>query len=534
MMARHLQGTGSILRLILRQDRFKIIVWLLSLIIITLSVAYAYPEVYKTEEDRMGFVLTMENPAMEAMIGPVYEADTHPISAIFAHEMLLFTVIAVAIMNILLIGRSTRTDEEDGRLELLKALPVGRLSHITAILIEALVLNLLLAGLIGAGLSAVNLDGMTVKSSLLYGSILGATGFLFACITALFAQLAKTSRGAIGLSFAVLIISYIIRAIGDVSSEALSLISPLGWSVRTGVFIDNNWWPILLAMVIGVFVAGIVFYLNTIRDLGAGFIPEMKGKIHASSLLKSPLGFVFRMQRTNLISWAIGIFLLGAAFGAVLGDLEEYYGDMELLQAFLAGNPEFSLTEQFIAMLIVIMSIFSAVPAVMAILKLKGEENKNRTEHMYSRAVSRISLMGSYCFTAVIVSFVMQVLLAVGLWSTSAPLIGDTLTFGKALSSALVFLPAIWVLIGIVVFLIGVFPKATSLIWMYFAFCFIVIYLSELLSFPDWLSNLSSFTHVPQLLIEDGNILSLSVMTIVAIIIGLIGFIGYKKRDIAG
>lgn len=533
-MKRNLQGTGSILKLIFRQDRFKIIVWLLSLILVTLSAAYAYPEVYKTEEDRMGFVLTMENPAMEAMIGPVYEAESYPISAIFAHEMLLFSVIAVAIMNILLIGRSTRTDEEDGRLEFLCSLPVGRLSHIVAVLTEAFILNLLLTVLVGVGLSTIGLDGMTVQSSFLYGSILGSIGFLFAAITALFAQLAKTSRGAIGLSFAVLIISYIVRAIGDVNSDTLSLVSPLGWSVRTGVFIDNNWWPIVLAFGVGIILATIVLYLNALRDLGSGFIPERKGRINASFLLKTPLGFIFRMQRTNIISWAIVIFLLSAAFGAILGDLEKYYGDMELLQAFLANNPNYSLTEQFIAMLIVILSIISAIPAVMAILKLKGEEGKSRTEHFYSRAVSRTGLMASYVVTALIVSVIMQFLLAVGLWSASAALAGDTISFGKALSSALAFLPAIWILIGIVVFLIGFIPRAVSFIWAYFTFCFIVIYLGELLNFPDWVNHLSSFTHVPQLLVEDVNVLSLSIMTVVAVLFGMAGIIGYRKRDIAG
>ncbi len=533
-MRKHLPGTGSILKLIFRQDRFKISVWLLCLILITISVAYAYPEVYKTEEDIMGFILTMQNPAMEAMLGPVYDANNPPVAAVFAHEMLLFTVIAAAIMNILLIGRSTRTDEEDGRLELLLSLPVGRLSHITAVMLEALILNALLAILTGAGLSAVQTNGITPESSFLYGSILGSAGFLFAAITALFAQLAKTSRGATGLSFTVLIISYIIRAIGDVSSEALSLISPLGWTVRTGVFIDNKWWPVILPLAIGIIITAVVFYLNQIRDLGGGFIPEMKGKTRASALLKTPLGFVFRMQRTNIIAWAIGMFLLSAAFGAILGDLEEYYADLDILQAFLAANPDYTLTEQFVAMLFVILSIISAIPVVMVVLKLKGEENKNRTEHIYSRAVSRTGMLASYMIMAIIVSIIMQTLTAVGLWATSYSILDQTLSLGKTLNAALVFLPAIWVLIALGIFLMGLFPKATSGIWLYFAFCFIVIYLGELLKFPDWLMNLSSFTHVPQLFVEEGDILSLTILTLLAILITIIGFIGYRKRDITG
>ena len=178
-MNKYFQGTGQILKLIFRQDRFKMTVWLLCLIAITVTVAYAYPDVYKTERDITGFVLTMQNPAMEAMLGPVYDADTRLVAAIFAHEMLLFTAIAVAIMNILLIGRSTRTDEEDGRLELLQSLPVGRLSHITAVMLEAVILNLILVIFIGTGLSAVGLEGMTVEASFLYGSILGSAGFFF-------------------------------------------------------------------------------------------------------------------------------------------------------------------------------------------------------------------------------------------------------------------------------------------------------------------------------------------------------------------
>lgn len=533
-MNKYFQGTGQILKLIFRQDRFKMTVWLLCLIAITVTVAYAYPDVYKTERDITGFVLTMQNPAMEAMLGPVYDADTRLVAAIFAHEMLLFTAIAVAIMNILLIGRSTRTDEEDGRLELLQSLPVGRLSHITAVMLEAVILNLILVIFIGTGLSAVGLEGMTVEASFLYGSILGSAGFFFASVTALFAQLAKTSRGTIGLSFAVLIVSYIVRAIGDVESETLSLLSPLGWTVRSGVFIDNKWWPVLISLAAGIILSVLVFYLNQIRDLGGGFIPEMKGRTHASALLKTPLGFVFRMQRTNIMAWAVGMFLLSAAFGAILGDMEKYYSSMELLQAFLSSSPGHTFMEQFMAVLIVILTIFGAIPAVMSVLKLKSEENKNRTESIYSCPVSRTGVLASYVTAAVIVSIIMMLATALGLWSTSTAVLDETITLGKMLKSVLVYLPAIWIMISIGVFLIGFFPRAASAVWLYVVFCFVVVYLGDLLKFPEWLMNISSFTHVPRLFVEEGGVPALAVMTVLSVIITLCGFIGYRRRDITG
>ena len=68
--------------------------------------------------------------------------------------------------------------------------------------------------------------------------------------------------------------------------------------------------------------------------------------------------------------------MISAACGAVLGDLEAYFSDMDFLQAYLANDTGQTMIEQFIALMVVIMSMVSAVPAVVTMLKLKGEEDK--------------------------------------------------------------------------------------------------------------------------------------------------------------
>src|SRR5690606_38726744 len=190
------KGTGSLMKLLFRKDRLKIAIWLAGFLLVTASAAAAYPTVYKTEEDLAGFALTMKNPAMKAMVGPGYDTSDFTTSLVFAVEMLMFSVVAAAVMNILLVGGATRTDEEEGRLELIRSLPVGRLAYLGAALVEALIVNGLLALLIGTALSRTDLDGLTAESAFLYGALLGSAGFLFAGVTALFAQLAETSRGA--------------------------------------------------------------------------------------------------------------------------------------------------------------------------------------------------------------------------------------------------------------------------------------------------------------------------------------------------
>src|SRR5690606_40140173 len=126
----------------------------------------------------------------------------------------------------------------------------------------------------------------------------------------------------------------------------------------------------------------------------SGFFPARKGRKHASTFLLTPFGLAWRLQRTSIVSWAIGLFALSASFGAILGDLEMYFADNEFVQAFLPSDAGYTMTEQFITLLMAIMALLSTIPVVQAVLKLKGEESKDRIDHYFSRAVSRTKLLG--------------------------------------------------------------------------------------------------------------------------------------------
>lgn len=526
--------TVTLAYFILRQDRIRIPVWLISLSAITMIVAVAFTDLYVTEQDRQAMAETMKNPAMTAMVGRDYGLDNYTFGAMMAHQMLLFTAITVAIMSILLVARHTRADEEDGRIEMIRSLPVGRVSQLSATIFVLFGTNVLLALVIGFGLYALRIESMDLEGSLLYGAALGATGMFFTAITALFAQLSEHSRGAIGLSFTVLGVAYLIRAVGDVSNEILSWFSPLGWVLGAEVYVNNYWWPILLTVGVALLLVILSFYLNAIRDLESGFLPSKPGKKHASFFLQSPLGLALRLQRTGFIFWAVGMFVLGASYGSVLGDLESFFEDIEMMEELLRPVEGFSLTEQFITMLMSIIALISTVPALMAMFKLIGEEKKNRTEHLLGRAVSRMSLMGSYLIISIVVSFMMLSLAAIGLWSAGIAVMDDGIAFGTLYRAAMAYLPAMWAMIGIAMFFVGMAPRLTGLTWLYLFYSFIVVYLGRLLQFPDWMGNLSPFGHIPQLPVEDMDYVKVSLLTIIAAVLMIVGFIGYKKRDIHG
>src|SRR5690606_18951022 len=235
--------TGTLARLILRRDRIRIPLWLFGITFFTVIIPIAFDSMYASQQERDAMAETMKNPAMIAMVGPA-DLDNYTTGVMTAHNMLLFTAIAVGLMSILLVARHTRTDEEEGRLEMIRSLPVGKLANINATLLVLAGANLFLALLNGFGLYALGIESMDLEGSLLYGATLGGAGILFAGITAVFAQLSESARGTIGYSIAALIIAYLLRAAGDVSDSALSLLSPLGWVTKTEAYAKNAWWPI--------------------------------------------------------------------------------------------------------------------------------------------------------------------------------------------------------------------------------------------------------------------------------------------------
>lgn len=521
-------------RFILRRDRLYIPIWLLSLTLLTVIVAMAYTQLVPTEMDRFVMAQTMANPAVTAMFGPGWGLNDYHFGAIMGHQMLLFTALIVAVMAILLTAKHTRGDEENGRIELIGSLPVGRLSSLSATLLIITGVSLLVALLNGLGLSLLGIEGVDLHGSLLYGAALGVTGIFFGAVTAFSAQLFDNTQGTLGFSFGFLGLSYLLRAIGDIEYEILSWLSPLGWIVRTQVYVNNYWGPLLLTLGVATAILAFALYLNSIRDLGAGFFPAKPGRKVASPCLQSPLGLAFRLQKGMMIGWALTLFILGASYGSVLGDLESYLESMDLIREMLIDVEGFSLIEQFLPMLMAVISMVAAIPVLLMVLRLGVEENKNRIEHLLARSVSRTSIMGSYLFLSLMISLFMLFLAVLGMWSAGVGLLDDPISFSTIFNAGMTYLPALWVMSSIAVLFIGLFPQRAVFVWLYLGYSFFVVYLGGMLQLPQWMANLSPFGHIPKLPVEETDFFIYTVLTIIALILMFMGLRGYKERDIGG
>lgn len=526
MGAQLFKGTWANIKLQVRQYKWAIFIWLAIIITLNIAVAFAYPDIYPTQEDLIGFGYTMDNPAMVAMLGPSYPPEDYTIPLVFTGEMFMFMSILIVVMNILLTASMTRGNEEEGRLEIVRALPIGRLAASTASFIILIVINAIIAFSSAIGIGYFGPEAFTLSGSYAYGFGQASLGMFFVGLTLVFAQITDNKQTTNQSAFASLFIFYIIRALADVNESDWTLLSPLGWLTKIQPFMADNWWPILGLSVATLALVLLAYILLGQRDIQAGILPATSKGHHSSWLVKYLPGFILKQEGMRILSWATGIFLLAAAFGSILGELDTYFSDMEILQYFLDTSNQ-SMTEAFIQLLYGIMTIFIAIPGISIINSIRQEEIKGRIDHFYSRPVARWLVLLNYYLVAAFTLILLLALLAFGMYITSQNMLDPT-SFINYMETAWRYLPSLLFMISIAVLAVGLVPKLFPVIWLYTGFTFLVMYMGELLTFPDWLNNLSIFQHIP----EDGHLATLTMVLILSFTIARIGIYAYGKRDI--
>ena len=215
-------GTGTLVRLILRRDRRRLPVWWLAQVGLVGVSAVSVQSLYDTPQERATYAATVgTSGASISMSGPPVALDT--IGGITVFEVATTAVIGVALMAVFLTLRHTRTDEEAGRTELLRAGVLGRQADLLA---TGLVVGTASLA-VGAGIAVTFLAvGLPTSGSLLYGASIAAVGLAFTGVGLVAAQVTQHSRGAVGIGLAVLGLAFLLRAIGDVAENGLSWAVP--------------------------------------------------------------------------------------------------------------------------------------------------------------------------------------------------------------------------------------------------------------------------------------------------------------------
>ncbi|MBQ0864584.1 ABC transporter permease [Streptomyces sp. RK75] len=527
-----LAGTGTLFLFALRRDRVRLPVWVLAVVFLTLSTVQKATDMAPDDPDKAAdMVKTLSGPAMLAMTGPEHYLSHLTPASMLSLLMLGYGAILAGLMSVLTVVRHTRADEESNIAELVRSGVVGRHATLTAALATAATANVVLGLLLAGTLPGAGLDGATAGGALLYGAALTVIGLVFTGVAAVTVQLSAHTRAASGLALAVLGAAYALRAAGDVGTEAVSWLSPIGWIQRAYPFADNRWWPLLPALALAVGAAAAGYVLSTRRDVGAGLLPPRQGSPGASAALTHPLGFAVRLHRGLFVGFGAALLLLGAMYGSLLGDVDDMLKDLDDVREALAETGG-SLVESFASMVMLVVVVVASLFVVMATLRLRSEETAGRVESLLATGLSRSRWVGSHLVAALVGGTLVLLLGALGLGLAGAASAGDGSLATQLVGGGLAYAPALWVTGGFAVLLFGWAPRATAFAWAVPVYGFVVGYLGKLLDLPAWLNNFSPFGHVPQLPAEEMRWTPMVLLTLVAAALVAAGLAGFRARDL--
>ncbi len=527
-----LHNTSLILKFILKRERLRQTLWILVFSFSLIVFVPVFENIINTSSDIQVLIDTMKNPAMVAFIGPVFVEDFYTAGSMYANYMLLFSVMIIAVMNIFLVATHTREDEEKGRLELLRSLPVGKYSNVAAILIIAIISNFLIGLITALGFYFILPESITIIGAAVFGLSLFVVGNLFAAITFLFSQITVSNRTTISLSFLTLFVFYILRAMGDMDDNILSYLSPLGLILKTENFVNDYFYPLWIILAESVVLFLIGFLLGKDRDLGSGIIPEKSGRKNASPLLSGIGTFSFRILRTQIIIWTLVILIFAGMYASVFGDLEGYIDSSEMIRDMFIVGGDYSLTDQFISLLMIIMSMIATIPVLVFVHRTISEEKEKFTEEILAKPVSRFKYLSSFFIIGVVMAIVFQICTAVGFYYVGQYFLETIPSLNTFLTSALVYVPAILVMLGISVAIIGLFPKYTWINYLYLGYTFVAVYFGKILDLPEILAKVTPFGNVVKYPLEELEMTSSIILIGIFVVLSVVGFLGYRKRDL--
>ncbi|MHB1474088.1 MAG: ABC transporter permease [Dermatophilaceae bacterium] len=530
-MTGELTGTAALVRLALRRDRLLLPAWLgFFAATVTLS-ASATGGLYPDQASRIQAANTINSTAsLVALYGPIY--DPTSLGALSMTKMTAVYAALVSVLMVMLVVRHTRAEEEEGRLELVGSGVVGRAAPMAAALLvvggASCVLGLLVAtGLLGAGLP--------VGGSLLFGAGWAATGLCFSAVAAVAAQVTTGGRAANGLGLSVIAAAYVARAIGDLAEAGpgwLSWLSPIGWNQQIRAFAGDRWSVLVLPLAATALLVPVAFALRRRRDLGSGLLRDRPGP--AVGDLSSPLGLAWRLQRPLLVAWTAGSAVMAFMMGSIASNVAGLLDSPELAKIIQQLGGEQGLTDAFLAAVLGLVGTIIAAYGVSAVGRLRTEESAGHAESVLATATPRIGWAASHWLIALagVAWLILVAGVATGLGHALA--VGDSSQVLRITVASLTRIPAAWVLVGLVVAVWGVWPRATGVVWGAYAAFIVVGEFGQLWGVPGWVMDVSPFTHSPVLPGPDADLSGMVWLTVIAGAFLAGGPAAFRRRDLAG
>ncbi len=375
----------------LRRDRVRIVVWIAAIVIGMYLSAASTKGLFPTQADLdAAKAVSIDNPAAIAFNGPPIALDT--MGGQIAFQIGAFGLTLVGLMALLMTGRLTRGEEDSGRLELIRSMPVGRHGPMASTVVVVSAMSVVVGVLVA--LSMLVLD-LPVMGSLVFGASFTSLGLVFVGITLVDStdhREPACGGGPRGRGARCVVrrpcggrhrrrrpvLAVADRHRTEVASRTRATAggrcsSTSHWrrsspgrrpSSRRGATSVAGWCRLALAV-----------------------RPRPNPSAHQKE-------FAVRLQRGVVFWWAIAVLALGIAYGSVANSIESFIEDNQSLADVLARAGGASIVDSYLATTMLVLALVAIACAVQVALRLRSEETAQRAEAMIAAGTPRSQLGG--------------------------------------------------------------------------------------------------------------------------------------------
>ena len=516
-------------KLLMKNLRLKSALWIFALCGLSISVPPVFNGLYSTAAEQEGMKMTVDNPAMVALIGPVPGGE-YTSAVMFGHQMLMFMALFHGLFGILIANGIARKAEESGLTEYVLSAGISKKTIVTAQLMSGFVINALVFIILFGGLSLYDIEGLSITGNLYYAFGLALFGLLFFVMTLVLGNLFDSGDMTFGIALSLLIVFYLHRAVTDAVNTSYSVISPYHWLSRIEVYGDNEGiWLLPFTVILILVILSYVLFLK--RDIGDSYIKISKEKNLRKIYSYPKLAFI--NMRVMINSWLIGLFVVGLSYGSIFGDLESLIGENDMLREALGSN---DVAGFFIGMLLVISALIAAVLALMINGRMLNEEKSGHLEVIIAgtlnRKVSRMKVFIThyiYGISAGISAFFLTIL---GMYLASMNVADLSITIENYVLSAMNYSAGIIFIIGVSALFAGISKKLHLAAWLYAAYIFFANYFGVLINIDEVYLMLSPFYYLSDMPYESMDISAVLIITGLGIVLALIGAAVFKRRNL--
>jgi ABC-2 type transport system permease protein len=525
-----LTGTPPLLKVSLRQDLRNIAPWVGLISVLSASSILAYTWIFTDPAQRQALATTLgANPALSLIFGPARDLTTA--DGFNAWRAGMLGALFAGLMAILIVVRNSRANEDSGQAELIASGVIARQSRLAVAVLMAAIASAAL-GLVCFLITIACGGGIT--STLILSATFTASGLMFAGVAAIAAQLGSDSRTASSIAIGTLGVLYVVRGYIDTrgGSTWATWLTPFGWLEETRPATGNNAWPLLLCVLLTMALVVGAFILQGHRDFGQGMFAQRPGPAGAG-IAGNVWGLGFKLNRGSLITWLIAFAGLGLIFGnlatSIGGILAKNPAMAEILASGAAAASD--LTFAFIVTILQIVAIIVAVMGVQIVLHVYSEEIEYRVEPLLAGSLRRSTYLASNTLIALLGTALALLIagVATGLVSGAKD---KTISTSDVIFQSLVTIPAVWVLVGLALAAVGAAPRLRLVAWLGIVATFGLTILGPTFKLPAWALDISPLRHVPNVTAASPDWAGLAWLIAFAALFLIIGFVGYRRRDI--